>query len=51
MSDITDMVDEILQDQPQRLRGYVVGDCLYMQQSGNRRAWIEGKAVNLGDWQ
>ena len=51
MSDITDMVDDILQDNPQQLRGFVAGDCLYLQEVDNQAAWIEGKAVNVGDWQ
>jgi len=51
MSDISDMVDNMLQDFPQQLRGFVAGDCLYLQEVGNDAAWIEGKAVNVGDWQ
>jgi len=51
MSDITDMVDDILQDNPQQLRGFVAGDCLYLQDVDNEAAWIEGKAVQVGDWQ
>jgi len=50
MTDISDMVDDILEDSPQDLRGYAIGDCLYVQQAGHPDAWIEGKAVNLGDW-
>jgi hypothetical protein len=51
MSDISDMVDKMLADNPPRLRGYVVGDCLYLEESGNDQAWIEGKSVHCGDWQ
>ena len=51
MSDITDMVDDILQDNPQQLRGFVAGDCLYLEAEGNQNAWIEGKSVVIGDWQ
>jgi hypothetical protein len=31
------------------LTGYQVGDSLYLQDPDNFDAWIEGKAVNLGD--
>jgi len=51
MSDITDMIDDMLQDNPQQLRGFVAGDCLYLQEVDNQAAWIEGKAVHVGDWQ
>ena len=50
MTDITDMVDDILDDRSHHLRGYAIGDCLYVQQAGQPDAWIEGKAVHLGDW-
>jgi len=50
VTDIDEMVDTILDDRPQELTGYAVGDCLYLRRSGNPDAWIEGKAVHLGDW-
>jgi len=31
------------------LSGYAMGECLYLQDETNMDAWIEGKAVNLGD--
>jgi len=31
------------------LTGYQVGDSLYLQDPDNFDAWIEGKAVNVGD--
>ncbi|MDR9412774.1 MAG: hypothetical protein RI531_09210 [Haloferacaceae archaeon] len=33
------------------LTGYAMGECLYLQDETNMDAWIEGKAVNLGDHQ
>src|SRR6056297_2644749 len=33
------------------LTGYQVGDSLYLQDPDNFDAWIEGKAVNVGDHQ
>jgi hypothetical protein len=51
MSDIRNMVEDMMHDTPQRLQGFVVGDCLYLQERGNEQAWIEGKAVHCGDWQ
>ena len=51
MSDIDDMIGDILQLRLQELTGYAVGDCLYLRRSGNPDAWIEGKAVHLGDWE
>jgi len=50
VTDIDEMVDMILDDRPQELTGYAVGDCLYLRRSGQPDAWIEGKAVHLGDW-
>jgi len=32
------------------LTGYAMGECLYLQDETNMDAWIEGKAVHLGDW-
>jgi len=51
MSDIRKMVEDMMDDTPQRLQGFVVGDCLYLEERGNHNAWIEGKAVHCGDWQ
>jgi len=51
MTSIDDMVDDILQDSENNLRLYAIGSSLYMQDSSNYEAWIEGQAVTLGDWQ
>jgi len=51
MSDISDMIEDMLDDHRPVLRGFVRGDCLYMQEGGNQHAWIEGKSVVLGEWQ
>jgi len=32
------------------ITGYAAGQCLYLQEQDNMRAWIEGEAVHLGDW-
>jgi len=29
--------------------GFAAGDCLYLQESDNDDAWLEGRAVCLGD--
>jgi hypothetical protein len=31
--------------------GYPMGECLYLQDETNTDAWIEGKAVHLGNHQ
>jgi len=50
MTRIEDMVDDILEEHGQELTGYAVGSCLFIRASDNADAWIEGKAVTLGDW-
>jgi len=32
-----------------RITGYARGDCLYLVDTANADAWLEGKAVSLGD--
>jgi len=32
------------------ITGYASGECLYLQDADNMRAWIEAPAVHLGDW-
>jgi len=32
-----------------RITGYARGDCLYLVDTANPDAWLEGKAVSLGD--
>jgi len=50
MTTIDDMVDDILEDSEANIRLYQIGSSLYMQDSGNFDAWIEGDAVTLGEW-
>jgi hypothetical protein len=51
MTSIDDMVDDILQDGNDNIKMYAIGSALYIQETGNYDAWIEGDAVTLGDWQ
>jgi hypothetical protein len=51
MTSIDDMVDEILEDGEANIKMYAIGSALYIQETGNYDAWIEGDAVTLGDWQ
>jgi len=51
MTSIEDMVDNILEDTETNIKVYAMGEGLYMQESGNYDAWIEGDAVTLGEWQ
>jgi len=32
-----------------RITGYARGDCLYLVDTANADAWLEGKAINLGE--
>jgi hypothetical protein len=32
-----------------KITGFAAGDCLYLQESDNDNAWLEGRAVCLGD--
>jgi hypothetical protein len=51
MTSIEDMVDDILEDGECNLKVYAIGSALYIQESGNYDAWIEGDAVTLGEWE
>lgn len=51
MTSIEDLVDDILEDGESNLKVYAIGSALYMQDSGNFDAWIEGEAVTLGEWE
>jgi hypothetical protein len=51
MTSIEDMVDDILEDGDNNLKVYAIGSSLYMQDSSNFDAWLEGDAVTLGEWQ
>jgi len=51
MTSIEDLVDDILEDGASNLKVYAIGSSLYMQDSSNYEAWIEGDAVTLGEWQ
>jgi len=51
MTSIEDLVDDILEDRENNLKVYAIGSSLYMQDSGNFEAWIEGEAVTLGEWE
>ena len=51
MTSIDEMVDDILEDGETNIKVYAMGSSLYIQETGNYDAWIEGEAVTLGDWQ
>lgn len=50
MTSIDEMVDDILEDGEANIKVYAIGKSLYMQDSGNYDAWMEGDAVTLGEW-
>ena len=51
MTSIDEMVDDILEDGETNIKVYAMGSSLYIQETGNYDAWMEGDAVTLGDWQ
>jgi hypothetical protein len=40
---------EILDPEHPELTGFARGDCLYLVETNNDHAWLEGRAVCLGD--